>query len=228
VAIKQKMMDWWGPVIYETYGGTEGAATIATPRRWLQKPGTVGKAIHGVDIKILDEDGNELPIGEIGEVYFRSSRGGPRTEYFKDPEKTRSIWRGDYLTLGDVGFLDEDGFLFLRDRKKDMIISGGVNIFPAEAEAALLSHPAVGDVAVIGIPDEEWGEQVKAVVEPAAGVVPSPDLEQELIEFCRSRLAHYKCPKSVDFRQGLPRAENGKLYKRKLRDEYWQAASRRI
>ena len=228
VEIKQRMMDWLGPVIFETYGGTEGAACIATPRSWLKRPGTVGKAIHGVDIKIFDDDGNECPAGEIGDVYFRSTRGGPKTEYFKDPEKTKSIWRDDYLTLGDMGYLDDDGFLFLRDRKKDMIISGGVNIFPAESESALLLHPGVGDVAVIGIPDSEWGEQVKAVVEPAPGVEPSEQLAEELIEFCRERLAHYKCPRTVDFRDSLPRAENGKLYKRQIRDEYWQAAERQI
>ena len=228
VEIKQRMMDWLGAVIFETYGGTEGAATIATPWSWLKRPGTVGKPIHGVDIKIFDENGNECTTGEIGDVYFRSTRGGPKTEYYKDPAKTKSIWRDDYLTLGDMGYLDEDGFLFLRDRKKDMIISGGVNIFPAESEAILLEHPSVGDVGVIGIPDTEWGEQVKAVVEPAPGVDPSEVLAEELITFCRERLAHYKCPRTVDFRASLPRAENGKLYKRQIRDEYWQAAARSI
>ncbi len=226
--IKRKMFDWWGPVIYETYGGTEGAATIATPRSWMRKPGTVGKAIRGVDLKILDEDGNELPIGEIGDVYFRSVNGQPRTEYYKDPEKTRALWRGDYLTLGDMGCVDEDGFLFLRDRRKDMIISGGVNIYPAEAEAVLLNHPAVGDVAVIGVPDEEWGEQVKAVVEAAADREGTPELAAELIDFCRAELAHFKCPRSVDFRDELPRAENGKLYKRQVREEYWREAGIQI
>ena len=226
--IKRKMMDWWGPVIFETYGGTEGAATIATPRSWLRKPGTVGKAIHGVDLKILDEDGNELFTGEIGEIYFRSVRGGSRTKYFKDPARTKSIWRGDYLTLGDMGYVDEDGFLFLRDRKKDMIISGGVNVFPGEAEAVLLSHPAVGDVAVIGVPDAEWGEQVKAVVQPAEGVEGTPELAETLIEFCRGEMAHFKCPRSVDFRGQLPRAENGKLYKRQIRNEYWHDAGTNV
>lgn len=227
VAVKQRMMDWWGPVIYETYGGTEGAATIARPHRWIAKPGTVGKPIHGVDLKILDDDGNEVATGEVGDIYIRS-RAGQRSEYFKDPEKTRSIWRGDHFTLGDMGYVDDDGFLFLSDRKKDMIISGGVNIFPAEVEAALLSHPAVGDVAVIGVPDPEWGEQVKAIIEPATGVVPTDELGKEVIDFCRENLAHYKCPRTVDFRDELPRADNGKLYKRRIRDEYWQDTEQRI
>ena len=224
---KQRIMDWLGPVVYETYGGTEGAATIATPRRWLQKPGTVGKPIHGVKIRILDEKDNDLQPGEVGEIYILASKG-PKTEYYKDPEKTRSIWKGDYFTLGDMGYLDEDGLLFISDRKKDMIVSGGVNIFPVEAEAALFGHPKVQDVAVIGIPDPEWGEQVKAVVQPVEGVTGSDKLGLELIDFCRKKIAHYKCPRSIDFRQTLPRAENGKLYKRRIRDEYWADHKQRI
>ena len=227
VEVKRRMMDWWGPVIFETYGGTEGAATIAKPHRWLAKPGTVGKPIHGVDLTILDDDGNELGTGEVGDVYIRSRRG-TRAEYFKDPERTRSIFRGDYFTLGDMGYVDEDGFLFLIDRKKDMIISGGVNIFPAEIEAAMLSHPAVRDVAVIGIPDPEWGEQVKAIVATMPDVDEDATLARELIAFCRDRLAHYKCPRTVDFRDDLPRADNGKLYKRRIRDEYWHDAAQKI
>lgn len=225
--IKQRIMDWFGPVVYETYGGTEGAATIATPKRWLQKPGTVGRPINGVKIRILDDEGNDQPFGEIGEIYILA-RKGAKTEYFKDPEKTRSIWNGDYFTLGDMGYLDEDGFLFISDRKKDMIISGGVNIFPAESESVLMTHPSVQDVAIIGIPDPDWGESAKAVVQLTDGSEATPELEKTLIEYCREKIAHYKCPRSIDFRQSLPRAENGKLYKRRIRDEYWKGHDQRV
>jgi long-chain acyl-CoA synthetase len=212
------MMDWWGPVIWETYGGMEGAATIAKPHRWLEKPGTVGRAVKGMTITILDDDGRELAPGQTGNVYLESDV--PTFEYRNDPELTASVHQGRAFTLGDVGYLDEDGYLFLRDRAKDLIISGGVNIYPAEIEGVLTSHPVVRDVAVIGVPDAEWGECVKAVVELTDGSNPSPELESELIEWCRSRLARYKCPRSVDFREALPRNETGKLFKRWLRDEY--------
>jgi long-chain acyl-CoA synthetase len=220
VEIKQRMLDWWGPVIWETYGGMEGAAAIAKPNRWLEKPGTVGRAVRGMSLRILDDDGRELPRGKAGLVFLEAA--APSFEYRNDPELTASVHRGKAFTLGDIGYLDEDGYLFLCDRAKDVIISGGVNIFPAEVEAVLHSHPAVGDVAVIGVPDSEWGESVKAVVEPAAGIVPTAVLEDELVAFCRDRLAHYKCPRTVDFRDELPRTDTGKLLKRLLRDEYWR------
>jgi long-chain acyl-CoA synthetase len=224
--IKQQMLDWWGPVIWETYGGMEGAATIAKPHRWLEKPGTVGRSVKGMSVRILDDDGNELAANEIGNVFLEPAS---RTfEYKNDPELTASISRGKAFTLGDVGYLDDDGYLFLCDRAKDMIISGGVNIYPAEVEAVLSTHPLVGDVAVIGIPDAEWGEQVKAVVELVADATPSDDLAAELIAFCRERLAGYKCPRTVDFREHLPRTDGGKLVKRFLRDEYWAAAGRKL
>ncbi len=222
IDVKRQMMDWWGPVIWETYGGMEGAAAIAKPHRWLERPGTVGRAVRGMTIKILDDDGKELPDGETGNVFLEPS--APTFEYLDDPELTASVHRGHAFTLGDVGYLDPDGYLFLRDRAKDMIVSGGVNIYPAEVEAALTTHPAVRDVAVIGIPDDEWGETVKAVVELDDGYEPTAALEQELIELCRSRLARYKCPRSVDFLPELPRTETGKLYKRLLRDQYAAAA----
>jgi long-chain acyl-CoA synthetase len=225
--IKQQMFDWWGPVIWETYGGTEGAATIAKPHRWLEKPGTVGRAIRGMSVLILDDDGNELPSGEVGQIYLRSGTGA-KFEYRNDPEQTAAVYRGDAFTIGDVGYLDGDGYLFLCDRAKDMIISGGVNIYPAEVEGALSSHPAVGDVAVIGVPDPEWGEQVRALVEVTGGVDPSDELGAELIAFCRERLAAFKCPRTVEFREQLPRTEAGKLAKRLLREEYWAATGRRL
>jgi long-chain acyl-CoA synthetase len=220
VEVKRQMMDWWGPVIWETYGGMEGAAAIAKPHRWLEKPGTVGRAINGMTLKILDHEGRELPPGQTGNVFLEPESS--TFEYRGDPALTASVHRGRAFTLGDVGYLDSDGYLFLRDRAKDVIISGGVNIYPAEVEALLTSHPAVQDVAVIGVADPEWGESVKAVVELADGSEPSAALEAELVSFCRDHLAHYKCPRSVDFRDELPRTETGKLYKRWIRDEYRQ------
>jgi long-chain acyl-CoA synthetase len=190
--------------LWETYGGMEGAATIAKPHRWLEKPGTVGRAVKGVSIKILDDRGHELPAEEIGNVYIEP---GARTfEYRDDPELTASVSRGTAFTIGDVGYLDEDGYLFLCDRAKDMIISGGVNIYPAEVEAALSIHPLVSDVAVIGVPDLEWGEQVKAVVELVPDTTPSDELANELVAHCRERLSAYKSPRSVDFTANLPRS----------------------
>jgi long-chain acyl-CoA synthetase len=173
-----------------------------------------------MSLRILDDDGRELPRGKAGLVFLETE--APTFEYRNDPELTASVHRGKAFTLGDIGYLDDDGYLFLCDRAKDVIISGGVNIFPAEVEAVLQSHPAVGDVAVIGVPDSEWGESVKAVVEPAAGTPPTAVLEDELVAFCRDRLAHYKCPRTVDFRDELPRTDTGKLLKRLLRDEYWR------
>ena len=215
--VKQQMMDWWGPVIYETYGGTESVATIATPRRWLQKPGTVGRPIIGVTVHILDDGGNEQPRGTPGDIYIETAGTAP-PEYFNDPEKTAGMRRGDWVTLGDIGYLDEDGFLFLCDRKIDMVISGGVNIYPAEVEAALLSHAAVADAAVIGLPDEEWGESVVAVVELARGQECG---EAELIDHCRSLIATLKCPRRVVFVAELPRLPNGKVEKRRLKEDGW-------
>jgi long-chain acyl-CoA synthetase len=219
VSVKQKMMEWWGPVVYETYGGTESAATVARPERWLERPGTVGRPIHGTTVHILDADGNELPSGAIGEIWIESD-GGP-SEYYKDPEKTSTMRRGRMVTLGDVGFLDGDGYLFLRDRKIDLIISGGANIYPAEVEAALLEDPDIADASVIGIPDDEWGEQVKAIVELRAGVPRDDSTAGAIIARCRRRMAHYKCPRSIDFVEALPRLPNGKVEKRRLREPYW-------
>jgi long-chain acyl-CoA synthetase len=226
VEVKQRMLDWWGPVIDEYYAATEGGGTLASPEEWLKKPGTVGKAWPMSEIRILDDEGAPCPTGEAGTVWIKM--GDYTFEYNKDKAKTEESWRQGFFTVGDVGYLDEDGYLFLCDRKSDMIISGGVNIYPAEVEAVLLTHRKIGDAAVIGVPDESWGEQVKAVVQAAAGVQVSPLLEKELIDFCRERIAHYKCPRSIDFVDELPRDPNGKLYKRKVRDRYWQGRARAI
>ncbi|MEV5414329.1 AMP-binding protein [Thermopolyspora sp. NPDC052614] len=221
VQVKEQMFEWWGPIIHEYYAGTEGNGFLyAGPQDWLAHKGTVGRSLLGV-VHICDEEGEELPPGEHGIVYFSD---GPSFEYHGDPEKTRSSrdpkGRG-WTTLGDIGYLDEEGFLYLTDRRSYMIISGGVNIYPQEAENVLSVHPKVADVAVIGVPDPEMGEAVKAVVEPMSMADAGPELEAELIDYCRSRLAHYKCPRSVDFRERLPRHPTGKLYKRLLKDEYW-------
>jgi long-chain acyl-CoA synthetase len=226
IDIKRRMLDWWGPVVWEYYAASEGGGTVVGPQDWLAKPGTVGKAWPTSAIRILGESGSEVPTGEIGTVYMSLQQQS--FEYHGDKEKTDANRRDGFFTVGDVGYLDEDGFLFLRDRKIDMIISGGANIYPAEVESVLLTHPKVGDAAVFGIPDDDWGEQVKAVVEPADGVRPGPALVDELVAFCRDHLAKYKCPKSIDFVAEMPRDPNGKLYKRKLRDPYWEGRQRAI
>ncbi|MFD1932049.1 AMP-binding protein [Nonomuraea mangrovi] len=220
IPVKEQMLDWWGPIIHEYYAGTEGNGFLyAGPSDWLAHKGTVGRPLLGV-VHVCDEEGHELAPREHGTVYFSD---GPRFEYHGDPDKTRSAHdpqgRG-WTTLGDIGYVDEDGFLYLTDRRSYMIISGGVNIYPQESENVLSLHPKVADVAVFGIPDEEMGEQVKAVVQPADLAEAGQALEAELIEYCRARLAHYKCPRSVDFRDELPRHPTGKLYKRLLREQY--------
>jgi long-chain acyl-CoA synthetase len=225
VELKRRLFDWLGPVIYEFYGATEGGGTIARPQDWLAHPGTVGCPWPGADVKILDDDGNELPARTVGTVYLKLMG---EFAYKGDPDKTAANRRGEYFTVGDMGELDEEGFLYLRDRKIDMIISGGVNVYPAEVEAALLSHPKVGDAAVFGVPDDDWGEEVKAVVEPAPGIEPSDELAADLLAHCAVALARYKCPRSVDFTAAMPRDPNGKLYKRTLRDPYWTGRERRI
>ena len=220
VPTKQKMLDWWGPVLWEYYAATEGGGTTATPQDWLAAPGTVGKPWPGSVIKILDETGAELPPGTVGTVWMQMN--GRTFTYHGDPEKTRRSWSEDgFFTVGDAGELDADGNLFLRDRVADMIIAGGVNLYPAEIESVLLQHPAVGDCAVFGIPHDERGEEVKAVIQPAEGFTAGLELEAELLGFCRDRLAKFKTPRSIDFLDDFPRDPSGKLYKRRLRDPYW-------
>jgi long-chain acyl-CoA synthetase len=227
--LKRRMIEWLGPVLDEYYASTEGVGgTIIFSEEWLRKPGSVGKARDDNTIVIMDDDGNILPSGEIGTVYS-TNKSRLAFEYYKDPEKTEKSRRGEYRTVGDVGYLDDDGYLYLSDRKADLIISGGVNIYPAEIESVLITHPRVADVAVFGIPNTEWGEEVKAVVELLPGDVADPDwVRAELVEFLQGRIARYKVPKSIDFVDALPRDPNGKLYKRRLRDPYWAGQQRAI
>jgi long-chain acyl-CoA synthetase len=226
VEVKRRMIEWWGNVVDEYYAASEGGGTLVMAADWLEHPGTVGRAWPISEVVILDEDGEPLGTGEIGTVYMAMSAGD--FNYHKDPEKTAANRVGKYFTVGDLGYLDEDGYLFLCDRKIDMIIWGGTNIYPAEIEGELVSHPKVMDAAVFGIPDEEWGEQIKAVIEPIDGVDAGPELEAELFAYCNERLAKFKVPKSIDFVAELPRDPNGKLLKRRLRDPYWEGHERAI
>jgi len=219
VEVKRQIIEWWGPIVHEYYAGTEGNGFVyCKSEQWLSHPGTVGQAILGT-VHIVGNEGEELPAGEPGTIYFE---GGATFEYHNDAEKTASS-RNDkgWSTLGDVGYVDDEGFLYLTDRKAFMIISGGVNIYPQEAENVLVTHPKVVDVAVFGVPNPDFGEEVKAVVQPVAMAEAGADLERELIAFCRSQLADVKCPRTIDFRRELPRHPTGKLYKRLLKDEYW-------
>ena len=225
--VKRRIIDWWGPCLVETYGGTEcSGACYIDSHEWLTHPGSVGRCDSAHVLHIVGEDGEEVPPGEVGVIYFE----GPSSfEYHKDAEKTRNAFNDKgWQTLGDMGYLDADGYLYLTDRKDFMIVSGGVNIYPQEVEDMLLKHPAVIDAAVFGIPNPDFGEEVKAVVQPAEGVETGTALERELIDYCRDNLAHYKCPRSVEFDAELPRLPTGKLYKRKLRDPYWEGHSTRI
>lgn len=219
IEVKRQMIDWWGPILFEYYAGSEGnGATYINSEDWLAHPGSVGRSLTAT-LHIVDEDGSELPPGEIGTIYFE---GGGDFAYHKDEDKTAGSYdhRG-WSTLGDIGYVDEEGYLYLTDRKAFMIISGGVNIYPQEAENVLIGHPKVADVAVFGVPNEEFGEEVKAAVQPANWADRGEDLEQELIAYCKEHLASIKCPRSVDFDEELPRHPTGKLYKRLLRDRYW-------
>jgi len=220
VPVKEQMIEWWGPVIFEYYAGSEGNGFVAiTSEEWLAHKGSVGRGLTAV-LHICDEEGNEVPVGESGTIYFE---GGGEFEYHNDPQKTaESRHPKGWSTLGDIGYLDEEGYLYLTDRKSFMIISGGVNIYPQETENLLVTHPKVMDVAVFGVPNEDFGEEVKAVVQPIHWEDAGPELEAELIDFCRDNISHIKCPKTIDFEQELPRHPTGKLYKRLLKDRYWE------
>ncbi len=217
IAVKEEMIAWFGERIYEYYSATEGAGfTAISPQEWLRKKGSVGKSLLG-EIRILDEAGNPLPPGHEGRVFFH---GGPPVAYHNAPEKTAEVTGVHGATFGDIGYVDEEGYLFLTDRASYMIITGGVNVYPQETENVLIMHEKVADVAVIGVPHEELGEEVKAIVEPRDWAEAGPELAAELIAFARERLSHVKCPRSIDFDPALPRHDTGKLYKRLLKERY--------
>lgn len=219
--VKHAIIDWFGPCVYEYYAATEGGGAICNSQEWLDNPGTVGKAWYGADIKILNDNGEEQPTGEKGTIYMLMPEIS-RFEYKGDKAKTEKDRHGDYFTAGDIGYLNENSFLFLCDRKIDMIISGGANIYPAEIENVLVLHPQIDDCCVFGIPNADWGEEIKAVVQPVKGVVADEALSENIMVFLGERLAKMKWPKSIDYLEQLPRDPNGKLYKRRLRDPYWQ------
>ena len=226
VDVKHRMMKWFGPIIHEYYGGTEGfAGTTIDPEEWLAHPGSVGKPLTAVHV--VGDDGAELCRRRVGGAVLRG-RTGVRVLQgsARKPHRCPTIGAGD--RLGDMGYVDEDGYLYLTDRSTFMIVSGGVNIYPQEAENLLVMHPKLVDAAVFGVPNEEFGEEVKAVVQPADGVAAGPELEAELIAYCRAHLAAYKCPRTVEFDPELPRDPNGKLYKRRIRERYWQGRTSRI
>jgi long-chain acyl-CoA synthetase len=227
VQVKEQMIDWWGPIIHEYYGATEGLGfTACDTEEWLAHKGSVGKVMAGT-LHILDEDGQPSPKGTPGEIWFETASP---FEYYHDPEKTKESTSADgtMTTVGDVGYVDDDGFLYLTDRATFMIISGGVNIYPQECENLLITHPKVADAAVFGVPNTDLGEEVKAVVQPMPGVATDDAFVAELLAFCHANLARQKCPRSIDFDAQLPRLPTGKLYKKQLRDRYWGDKKTRI
>jgi long-chain acyl-CoA synthetase len=229
-ATKQRMIEWWGPVLVEYWGATEsGVITLASSAEWLAHPETVGRIQPAFDVFAVDGEGRRLPADEIGLLYARHRATPHLFEYHGAPDKTAESFLDDHtFTIGDIGRVHPDGWVYLADRQSHTIISGGVNIYPAEIESVLHEHPAVADVAVFGIPDDEWGESVKAAVELRAGFAASDDLAAEILAWCRDRLARFKVPRSIDFEAALPRLASGKLYLRNLRDPYWKGRGRRI
>ena len=226
VETKKQMLDWWGDTIYEYYAATEGGGTLVKPQEWRKYPGTVGRPWPSADIRILDENDADCPVDQPGTVFIKL--GQADFKYKGDDEKTEENRREGYFTVGDIGYLNSEGYLFLCDRKSDMIISGGVNIYPAEIESVMIQHPEVVDVAVFGIPHSDWGEEVKAVVQPVDGKTGDEAFAQAILSFCSDKLAKYKTPRSIDFTGEMPRDPNGKLYKRKLRDPYWEGLEKAI
>jgi acyl-CoA synthetase (AMP-forming)/AMP-acid ligase II len=223
--VKEAVVAQFGPVLYEFYGSTElGINTVLRPEDVLRKPGSCGRAAPGVELLLLDEAGQPVPTGEPGELYVRKN-SGVFDEYYKNPEATRATARGDWLTVGDVAWMDAEGFVYICDRKRDMVISGGVNIYPAEIEDVLHRHPAVLDAAVFGVPDDEWGERVHAAVQLRPGQAASA---LDLTAFCRRHLAGFKVPRQVSFHEALPRDAAGKLVKRQLREPYWAGRTVRV
>lgn len=220
VHVKQAMIEWFGPIIWEYYAATEGGGGfLVGSDEWLTKPGTVGKPGPEFDNRILDDDGNPVAVGEVGTIYMRAPQAG-RFEYYKDADKTGKSYRGDYFTLGDMGYFDEDGYLFLTGRTAELIISGGVNIYPQEVDSEIIKHPAVLDVCTIGVPNDEWGEEVMSVVSLQPSAEPSAALTEELITWARERLANFKCPRRIDYVDELPRSAAGKIQRRVVRERY--------
>ena len=227
VPVKQAMIDWWGPIIHEYYGATEGIGLVmCDSAEWLAHKGTVGRTLAG-ELHVLDDEMREVPTGAIGKLWFKTPSP---FEYFNDPAKTAQANSADgaMSTVGDIGYVDEEGYVYLTDRAAFMIISGGVNIYPQECENLLITHPKVADAAVFGVPNEELGEEVKAVVQLMPGVEPGPETEAELIAFSLTNLARHKCPRSIDFEAQLPRSPTGKLFKGALRERYWKGHKSRI
>ncbi len=227
VHVKQKMMEWLGLVVYEYYAATEGGGGyVIGPEEWLANPGSVGKAPEGAENKICADDGEEVSVGEIGTIYFKAP--ALRFEYYNDKEKTAGSYSGDFFTLGDMGYIDDKGYLYLTGRSAETIISGGVNIYPQETDDVLLKHPAIADVCTVGVPSEEWGEEVKSIVQLKAGVEESASMAEELISFVREHLAVFKSPRSIDFVLELPRLPSGKIQRRLVRAPYWEGRDKQI
>ncbi|MDX1383038.1 MAG: AMP-binding protein, partial [Thermoanaerobaculia bacterium] len=226
VHTKRAMIEWWGPVLYEYYAATEGGSYYVDSHEWLTKPGTVGRPLPGTEARVLDDEGEEVAAGETGTVYFKAPQN--RFEYFKAPEKTASAYRGDWFTMGDMGYVDADGHLFLTGRSAETIIAGGVNIYPQEIDDVVSQHPAVHEVCTVGMPHEEWGETVVTVVEVREGVEASDELAREMLEWARERLPDYKRPRRIDFATDLPRLPTGKILRRQVREPYWAGREKQI
>ena len=228
IHVKRAIIEWFGPVVYEYFSATEGGSIyMIDSTNWLRKPGSVGTTMQPQNTRILDADGNELPAGETGTIFFKAPEQG-RFEYYKSAEKTANSYRGDWFTLGDMGYVDEEGFLFLNGRSAETIISGGVNIYPQEVDDVLLQHEAIADVCTVGVPNEEWGEAVKSVVQLSANFLGTEALAEEILDYAKERLPAFKRPRSVDFVEDLPRMSSGKVQRNAVRSSYWADSERKI